>query len=746
VAGHPPPPASASARATLATALALALLATLPYLVRGVPATFVGIDDGSYIVNNPAVADGLTAAAVRWAFTTFHVANWHPLAWLSHLLDVTLFGLDARGHHATSILIHGLNTALLFLALLRLTGARWPSALAAALFGVHPLHVESVAWVAERKDVLAGLFFMLVLLAWERHVRRGAHAPTLLAVAALLALGLMAKPMLVTVPFVLLLLDLWPLGRLRLGSGRAVRGPSPAQVLVEKLPLLALVIASSIMTVIAQRAAGAVATLQSIGPGLRAANAVVSGAEYLAKTFWPAGLAVYYPYPYAGIPWTTIAGALALLAALTAAAWRLARERPYLAVGWCWFLGMLVPVIGFVQVGKQAMADRYTYLPLIGVFVAGAWLAASLVRLPRIGSAIPWLGAAAVAACLAASAVQVGYWTDSESLFRRAIAVTRDNPLAHNNLGASLHEQGRREEALQHFQQALRIRPDYVDALMNAGVVLLDLGRDAEAADMFRQSIRLVPRVPTARYYLGQALSAQGLHRDAEASFREALRLRTDYAEAAAYLGLSLAAQGRLAEADASFRAAVHLRPDLAEASYRLGVADAARGRDEAALREFSIALRMGLEPAAAAQANLGVGTALIRLDRKPEAAAPLERALALDPGNETAAYNLGALRLLAGRNQEALELFTAVLARAPDNADARGFLAVTLVQLGRAADAVREYETLLRSRPQDHELLYNLGLALQLAGREAEALAAFREALRLHPGFAPAAAALAGR
>jgi len=736
-----------SLRPSVVTAAALALLAMLPYLAGGVPETFIDFDDGSYIVDNPMVRAGLSIAGVRWAFTTFHVANWHPLTWLSHMLDVTLFGLDAQGHHLTSILIHGLNTALLFVALRRLTGRRWPSALAAALFGVHPLHVESVAWVAERKDVLAGFFFMLVLLAWERHVRRGAGKKwTLSVVIALLALGLMAKPMLVTVPFVLLLLDIWPLGRLRFPPGRGRGMPSPSQVVVEILPLLALAAISSILTVLAQHTSGAVVAVRSIGPGLRAANAVTSYAAYLGKTFWPSDLAVYYPYPFSGIPWAKTGIALALLASLTWATALQARARPYLALGWCWFLGMLVPVIGLVQVGKQAMADRYTYLPLIGVFIAFAWLAASLVRVGRIGPAIPGLCSAAVAACLALSIVQAGYWKDSETIFQRTLAVTGDNSLVHNNLGAALHTQGRRAEALEHFQEALRIRPDYVDALMNSGVILLDLGRFPEATEMFRQAVRLVPGTSTAHFYLGQALSAQGLSGDAEASLREALRLHPDSAEAATYLGIVLSAQGRFAEAEVSLRDALRIRPDLGETHYRLGAALESLGRDKEALPEFAAALRSGLDPKTTALVHLGIGTALIHLNRTTEAAASLERALALDPGNEGAAYNLGALRLLAGKNQEALDLFAAVLARSPDNSDARGFLAATLVQLGRAPEAVREYENLTRVRPRDHEVRYNLGLALRLAGREEQALAAFRETLRLRPDFEPAAAALAGR
>ena len=579
---------------TGALALALGLLSALPFLLAGAGA-FIGGDDTRYITENPAVQGGLSAAGVRWAFTTLHASNWHPLTWLSHLLDVSLFGLDARGHHATSVLLHALNAALLFLALERLTGRRWPSAFVAALFGVHPLHVESVAWVAERKDVLAGLFFMLLLLAYERYSRRGGTV-RYLAVLALFALGLAAKPMLVTVPLVLLLLDFWPLGRMRFKHAGAAGAPPLTRLLAEKAPLLALAAASSAITILAQRSGGALVGLANIRPGLRVANGVVSAATYLVRAAWPADLAVFYPYPEGGIPAAQILLSTLLLAALSLAAAASLRRRPYLAAGGCWFAGMLVPVLGLVQVGLQARADRYTYLPLIGIFIAAAWFATDAGRFVR--RAAPVAAAAAVIAATVLSTVQARYWRDGETLFRRAIAVTSGNWHAHNNLGEALARQGRREEALQHYREALRARPGTAIAVLNIGGTLLDLGRTAEAVDALREAVRLTPGDFQARSTLGQALFARGLLREAESSFREAVRLRPDFAEARVDLGAVLANSGRLAEAEGNFRDAVRLKPGLFVAHVDLARLLALLGRPAEAAQSYAEALR--ISPAAA--------------------------------------------------------------------------------------------------------------------------------------------------
>jgi len=556
---------------TAVLAVLLAIAAAFPFLSGGSLRSFIDLDDDSYVFANPEVTRGLSAAGLRWAFTALYSSNWHPLTWLSHMADCSLFGLDARGHHLTSILIHALTTALLFVALRRLTGSRARSACVAALFGVHPLHVESVAWISERKDVLAGLGLALILLAYERHARKGGKV-RYLAVIALFALGLMAKPMLVTVPLLLLLLDLWPLGRaLPRAAGATPSGSPWARLLVEKAPLFGLSIASSAITVVAQSSHGSeIATMEALPLGVRAANALVAVAGYVGKTIWPAGLAVYYPHPSGYPPWWRIALATLLVIALTLLALRW-RRRPSLAVGWLWFLAMLVPVLGFVQVGQQASADRYTYLPLIGLFIAVSWgvpAAWSSLQLPP--RALVGAAALVLVALTAASRVQTGYWKNTEILFVRTLALTRDNWVIHNNLGTYLFNAGRRDEAVDQYRETLRINPRYALAHYNLGSALSALGQNAAAAEHFRTALRLRPDYAEARNNLGNTFVALGRPEEAAANFREALKIQPDFAEAHYNLGNSLAAAGQWQDAAASFREALRVKPDFAEARHNL--------------------------------------------------------------------------------------------------------------------------------------------------------------------------------
>ncbi|HET9317332.1 MAG TPA: hypothetical protein VFQ51_17205, partial [Vicinamibacteria bacterium] len=453
-----------SGRGRLALAGALAVLAFLTFL-PALGHDFLVYDDDQYVTANPGVRGGLSAAGVRWAFTTGHAANWHPLTWLSHMADVATWGLLPRGHHLTNVALHALNAAVLFLALLRLTSAPWRSALVAALFAVHPTRIEAVAWVAERKELLSALLGFLTLLsyaAWAQ--RRGRGQPW--AALALFAAGLMAKPMLVTLPFVLVLLDVWPLRRVSIDERP---WPALARAVAEKAPFLALAAASSAVTFLVQRAGGAVGTLENYPLGVRVANALVAYAGYLRRLFWPVGLAVFYPHPGRSLTAAAIAGAALLFGGLCAAAWILRRRRPYLFVGWFWFAGMLVPVIGLVQVGFQALADRYAYVTFVGLFVALVWLAAAGVE-----RAPSWLrpvaaaaGVALVAACVLQTRGELAHWQDSETLFSRALEVTSGNYVACQNLAHHLNEKNRPAEALPLLEEALRLRPRYPEARVN---------------------------------------------------------------------------------------------------------------------------------------------------------------------------------------------------------------------------------------------------------------------------------------
>ena len=501
---------------------------------------FVNYDDNKYVYENPRVAQGLSARGIVWAFTAIHFNNWHPLTTLSHMLDCQLYGLHAGGHHLTSVLLHAVVAILLFLVLLRITGDLWPSAFVAAVFAIHPLRAESVAWVAERKDVLSGLFFMLTLWAYAGYARRPFSLGRYLTVVLLFALGLMAKPMLVTLPFVLLLLDYWPLGRIGLHTAGISR-----RVVVEKLPLLALTAASCVATVIAQ-GTGVIA-IDVIPLPSRIANALVSYLAYIRDIFYPVGLAVLYPYPEGGLPiWKVAASSLAVTGISTAAlVWR--RRFPYLFVGWFWYVGMLVPVIGLVQVGLQSMADRYTYLPQIGLCIAVTWGVAQLAVSWRYRFRV--YGATAALAVLLLMGLawrQTSYWRDSETLWTHTLAYTTHNFLPHNNLGLALAQKGQVDEAVTHFRKALEIKPDYANAHQNLGVALEGRGQSDAAIAHYQRALELKPDYPDITHNnLGSALARRGQLDAAIVHFRKALELRPDYVEARNNLDLALRLRGQ---------------------------------------------------------------------------------------------------------------------------------------------------------------------------------------------------------
>ena len=579
----------------LAILCALLVLVTLATFRGLASSSFILFDDNGYVTENAHVRRGLDADSIGWAFTTGAQANWHPATWLSHMLDVSLFGLDAGKHHLTSLLLHASNAVLLFLLLVRMTGKTWRCAFAAALFALHPLHVESVAWIAERKDVLSTCFWLLTLWAWLRFLDVRTPARYALVVA-FYALALMAKPMLVTLPFTLLLLDYWPLGRM---------GRLP--LWKEKLPLFAMAAVSCIVTFAVQSGAGAVQTLQRFTFAERVANALLSAVSYLGKTFWPSALAVFYPYPDGlALSSGVVVGSALLLAGATTVALRLARRAPFLAFGWLWYLGTLVPVIGLVQVGGQAMADRYTYVPLIGIFVAIAWTLAEIgdasapLRFAAAGFA-----AASLAALVVVTRLQVGYWAGDVPLFRHALEVTSNNWLARNNLGRGLFAEGRTEEAIAQYEEALRISPGYADARYNLGLAFGRIGKNSEAIEQFEQALRFKPNFPEARNNLGGVLAESGRLDAAMEQYELAIRLDPQNAEAPYNLGNALFALGHLDAAIDQYRRSLALRPERADAHNNLGNALLRSGRPVEAIEQYEEALRIdpGLE---AARANLG--------------------------------------------------------------------------------------------------------------------------------------------
>jgi protein O-mannosyl-transferase len=587
----------------IAAALAVATLAVYGQVISH---HFINFDDDLYIQDNPMVIGGVTLKGMAWAFTTFHSANWHPLTWLSHMVDSQLFGLNAGGHLFVSALIHVFNTLLLFFFLKRVTGARWRSAIVAALFALHPLHVESVAWAAERKDTLSTLFGLLCLLAYARYAEKPSRKKYAL-VAAWLALGLMAKPMLVSWPFVLLLLDYWPLRRVEWRSADGFKRFAKAwwPLIREKLPLFFLVAPSMAVTYIAQAHGEAVAGLIAAPLSWRLANSLVSYAKYLLLSFWPEGLAIYYPASDNTAPAWQWAAALILLGAITALALRNARQRPYLISGWLWFLGTLVPVIGLVQVGSQAMADRYTYVPSIGLFIAFIFGLADLAKTWRIGSvSIATTSAVTILLLAALTTLQISRWRDSETLFAYVLSVTSDNRVVQNNLGSTLGQQGKHAEAIPHFAEALRIKPDYLDALGNMGRALLKQGKAAEAIGFYQRALRLKPDSAETHLALGQALADQGKNDDALQEFLKAVELAPNDFDIRMNTGQMLTRQGKLSEATSQLNEALRLKPDSAEAHNDLGIVLIMAGQPEGSLAHFSTALRLKPD-LAVAQDNL---------------------------------------------------------------------------------------------------------------------------------------------
>jgi tetratricopeptide (TPR) repeat protein len=572
---------------------ALALVVALLYARVG-SHPFIFYDDGQYVADNARVLAGLSWDNVRWAFTTFHFNNWHPLTWLSYMLDVQIFGPSPGALHLVNVGLHALNAVLVFLVLDRTTGARGRSAFAAALFALHPLRVESVAWIAERKDLLSTAFGLLAIAAWRRYALRPGAGRYALVIACF-ALSLMAKPMLVTLPFVLLLLDAWPLQRVAPWSSDAAgAGAAPpvswGRALSEKLPLLALSAASSVATVIAQ---GDAVRGLDLGIGARIANALVSHVRYVGKSLWPTGLAILYPHPEGGTPAWQAAGAALLLVASLAAALYAARRAPELAVGWLWFLGTLVPVIGLVQVGAQAMADRYTYVPCIGLAITVSWGAHRALGTWRGGRPLAAAGVATLALLSGLTWWQVGFWTDHVTLFRHAVAVTESNARAHGGLALGLRRAGQLDEALAEAREATRLEPDNARLWMTEAAMARELRQLPEAYGAAQRAVALDPGVSLAWTTLADVEADLGRPEAAIDALRAAVLLDSSNVSTWSNLGILLQGMGHTAEATEAFQAAVRAAPENPVPWRNLGVHLYKSGRAPEAARAFSEALRL---------------------------------------------------------------------------------------------------------------------------------------------------------
>uniref|UniRef100_Q02CU7 Tetratricopeptide TPR_2 repeat protein n=1 Tax=Solibacter usitatus (strain Ellin6076) TaxID=234267 RepID=Q02CU7_SOLUE len=675
--------------------------------------SFVNFDDPDYVNTG--------GRGLMWAFTSVEAANWFPVTRLSHLVDGLLFGMRSGWHHLMNVAWHAAAAAMLFAFLHRATGARWRSAFVAFVFALHPLHVESVAWVAERKDVLSAFFWFLTLWSYVRYAEHHERRWYWFTLAAFIA-GSMAKPMMVTLPVVLVLLDVWPLGR---------------RALSEKIPFFAISAASALTTFAVQSGAGAVRNLAIFPLGLRIENALVTYVVYAAKMLWPANLAVFYPYPTDFAPWEPLLAAAAV-GAVSVGAWRARRNYPYLAVGWGWYLVTLLPVIGLVQVGAQARADRYMYLPMTGLLIALAWGAAEFARRrPGAAPAIKVLAIAFCVACVLVTWAQIGYWQDSRTLFAHALQVTSGNYLAHHNLGVELADEGRYEAAIAEYQEALRIRPDYAQARTDLGNALLKAGgHGTEALAQYRAAVESMPGSPIPHNDLGNALVKAGRLQDAVAEYQAALAIKPEYAEARNNLGKALAGiPGRGGEAVGDYQAALRINPNLAEAHVNLGDALAQEpGRIADAMAEYQTALRINPN---LAEAHHSLGRAFSDMPgRMADAAAEYEAALRANPDFAEAHYDLGLALSSMDRPAEALAQFEAALKMRPDYAEAHNNMAVTLAAFPRrAAEALAHFEEAVRLKPDYFDAQFNLGVALaQEPGKQHDALAHLEAAERLRP------------
>ncbi len=620
-------------RTTNLLCLVLLVITLAVYLQTG-NHQFINFDDTAYVTENPHVKGGITADNLAWAFTSTAASNWHPLTWLSHMVDVQLFGLNPRGHHLTSVFLHTASTLLLFFLLVQITGASWQSLFVAALFALHPLHVESVAWVAERKDVLSCFIWLLTLLLYARYAKKPANG-RYVATMVCFAVGLMAKPMLVTLPVVLLLLDFWPLQRLQGGGAdKDAAAPSLAALLKEKIPFFLLSLLSSVVTIVAQHHGGAMKDLETAPLGLRLGNSVVAYTAYIIKAVWPDDLAILYPFP-SSIPLWRIAGSLMVLIAVTVAVVSYRYRRPYLLTGWLWFLVTLLPVIGLVQVGGQSMADRYTYIPLTGLFIMAAWGIPDLLRGYRQQKAIlAFLAGTAVAASAAMTWRQLGYWKDNVTLYRHTLQVTSGNYIILNNYGIALDELGDHAGAIRVYEEALQVWPKSANAHINLGAVYAHEGKFAEAIEHYREALRIKPDYVLAMVDMGKALAGLGRSDEAIAQYEQALRLDPDFADVHLNLAIALLKSGRDKEALQHYEAYLRLEPHSVKGPINMGTAFAQEGRFDEAIGCFAQALRINPE---SAEAHFNMGVALARLRRGDEAAAHFSQVLRLRPGTEAA-------------------------------------------------------------------------------------------------------------
>jgi protein O-mannosyl-transferase len=673
---------------------------------------FVNYDDDYYVYQNRHVQSGLTIENIIWAFTDgTQISNyWIPLTWISHILDFQFYGMNAGGHHLSNLLFHIVNTLILFLVINRMTGYFWQSAFIAALFALHPLHVESVAWISERKDVLSTFFWLLTMLVYTHYAKRPGLS-RYFWVLLFFVLGLMAKPMLVTLPFVLLLMDYWPLGRLQLGQASSPDSikfqKSSASLLIgEKIPLFALTAVISIAAYITQRKGGVVPGMGLDLIKTQTANALVSYVSYIGKMIWPSHLASYYPHT-GNLPIWQVVGAGTLLVSLSFFLVRWGRKYPYLPVGWFWYLGTLFPVIGLVKISDFAMADRYTYVPLIGIFIIIACGATELVAKWR--HAKIWLAASStvvLAILMAMTWKQAGYWKNSITLFEHAQKVTINNYLTHTNLGVALYEEGRTEEAIDHYLEVLRMEPEYAKAHYNLGLALNKQGHTDKAIEQYLQALRIKPDYADAHYNLGNALAKQGRTEEAIGHYLEVLRINPDYEKAYNNLGLALDKQGRTEEAIENYLQALGIEPDYVKARYNLGLALFHKGDIKGAIDCFREVLQIDPNNTEALDRLNKTLATFEEIDRE---ISYIQAKLMLKPEDSVLNYRLGNLYNMKGQLDKSETYYQKAVSLQPKFPEALYELAKLHIRRNEYDKALTLYQKLIFIWPDNPAVYYNV-------------------------------------
>jgi len=705
---------------------------------------FVNFDDPMYVTENQFVNTGLHWENIRWAFSVGKVAYWHPLTWLSHILDCEFYGLRPGLHHLTSLIIHVANSLLLFAVLKRMTGAVWRSAFVAALFVLHPINVDSVAWVAERKSVLSTLFWLLTMWSYAGYAQRGGVFRYLVTLL-LFGLGLLAKPMLVTLPFVMLLLDWWPLGRFSVNRstkpGKSATGGNRAAaglyLICEKVPFFALSAVSSYISYLSVRQLGITISTELVPIKIRILNSFVSYVGYIGKIIFPRGLTVFYPYSEDIPVWQSI-GALALLLCVTIVLLSGSRRRPCLVVGWLWYVGTLIPVIGLVQAGLwPAMADRWAYVPLIGLGILTSWGVGDIaVKWHLRKSLLAFTAAICLATLMVCTALQVGHWRNSYTLFTRALAVTTGNYIAHLNLGNALIQDKKTDEAMQHYRKALEIHSNYADAHYNLGIALALKGQNKEAIEEYYTALRLKEDHWKARFHLADALAKADRVDEAISHYQKVIELHPDDTQVCNNFALALAKKGRVDEAIQYYNKCLAINPGSVEVLNNLGNALVEKGRFSEAIVHFKKAL--SLKPSFA-ETHYNLANALRQIGQIDEATAYYRETLRFSPDDVDAHYGLGLILEEQKKYDEAITHLARVIQLRADFAQAYYHLGLIFANRSEIDKAIEQFRQVLRIHPDDAQMHCNLGILLVRQSRLDEAIEEFRTALRFDPNLSTA-------